>query len=224
MVKATTPKLYVYDHCPYCVKARMIFGYKNIPFELITLANDDEETPVNLIGQKMVPILDMEGAPPLPESLDIITKIDQLDGSPLVDSKTKASKKLERWLSEAKKYTYPLAMPRWIKMPLGEFQTESAVAYFTRKKEDYIGPFKEHFANSEDLIAQANKHLLELEETIPAECYFHGEKLHLDDFHLYAALRSLSCVKGITFPEKVFHYMHCQEKASKVPLHLDLAL
>ncbi|HCS3144438.1 TPA: glutaredoxin, partial [Shigella flexneri] len=24
-------KLYIYDHCPYCLKARMIFGLKNIP-------------------------------------------------------------------------------------------------------------------------------------------------------------------------------------------------
>ncbi|MDN5160564.1 glutaredoxin, partial [Escherichia coli] len=23
-------KLYIYDHCPYCLKARMIFGLKNI--------------------------------------------------------------------------------------------------------------------------------------------------------------------------------------------------
>ena len=26
--------LYVYDHCPFCVRARMIFGLKNLPVEL----------------------------------------------------------------------------------------------------------------------------------------------------------------------------------------------
>ncbi|MDU1427151.1 MAG: glutaredoxin, partial [Klebsiella michiganensis] len=26
-------KLYIYDHCPFCLKARMIFGLKNIPVE-----------------------------------------------------------------------------------------------------------------------------------------------------------------------------------------------
>ncbi len=35
-------KLYIYDHCPFCVKARMIFGLKNIPVELNVLQNDDE--------------------------------------------------------------------------------------------------------------------------------------------------------------------------------------
>ncbi len=38
-------KLYIYDHCPYCLKARMIFGLKNIPVELHVLLNDDAETP-----------------------------------------------------------------------------------------------------------------------------------------------------------------------------------
>ncbi|SUG28943.1 glutaredoxin [Salmonella enterica subsp. arizonae] len=38
-------KLYIYDHCPFCVKARMIFGLKNIPVELNVLQNDDEATP-----------------------------------------------------------------------------------------------------------------------------------------------------------------------------------
>ncbi len=48
-------KLYIYDHCPFCVKARMIFGLKNIPVELNVLQNDDEATPTRMIGQKMVP-------------------------------------------------------------------------------------------------------------------------------------------------------------------------
>ena len=50
-------KLYIYDHCPFCVKARMIFGLKNLPVELIVMLNDDEETPKRLIGQKIAPIL-----------------------------------------------------------------------------------------------------------------------------------------------------------------------
>ena len=45
-------KLYVYDHCPFCVRARMIFGLKNLPVELVVLANDDEATPIGFSGQK----------------------------------------------------------------------------------------------------------------------------------------------------------------------------
>ena len=37
-------KLFIYDHCPFCVKARMIFGLKRQPIRLVTLLNDDETT------------------------------------------------------------------------------------------------------------------------------------------------------------------------------------
>ncbi len=48
-------KLYIYDHCPYCLKARMIFGLKNIPIELHVLLNDDAETPTRMVGQNRFP-------------------------------------------------------------------------------------------------------------------------------------------------------------------------
>ena len=56
-------KLYVYDHCPFCVRARMIFGLKNLPVELVVLANDDEATPIGLVGKKVVPILSKKMVP-----------------------------------------------------------------------------------------------------------------------------------------------------------------
>ena len=70
-------KLYVYDHCPYCVRARMIFGLKNLAFEKIVLLNDDESTPVGLIGKKAVPILIKENGEAMPESLDIVKYVDE---------------------------------------------------------------------------------------------------------------------------------------------------
>jgi glutaredoxin 2 len=53
------PKLYIYDHCPYCTRARMIFGLKNVEHELVFVANHDEHTPIGLVGVKMVPILQL---------------------------------------------------------------------------------------------------------------------------------------------------------------------
>ena len=64
-------KLYVYDHCPFCVRARMIFGLKNLPVELVVLANDDEATPIGLVGKKVVPILVKEDGTAMPESLAV---------------------------------------------------------------------------------------------------------------------------------------------------------
>lgn len=38
-------KLYVYEHCPFCIRARMIFGLKKVPFELGVIMEGDIETP-----------------------------------------------------------------------------------------------------------------------------------------------------------------------------------
>jgi len=39
-------KLYIYDHCPFCVRARMIFGLRDVAVEGVGLAKYDETTPV----------------------------------------------------------------------------------------------------------------------------------------------------------------------------------
>lgn len=57
LFKGVVMKLYVYDHCPYCLRARMVFGLKDLPVELVMIANDDEATPIGLVGKKVVPIL-----------------------------------------------------------------------------------------------------------------------------------------------------------------------
>lgn len=88
-VLSPLPRIYVYDHCPFCVRVRLAFGLKNIKHEIRFLANDDIPTPTSLIGKKAVPIFEI---PPsstasdhgmerlvMPESLDIIKYVDSLD-------------------------------------------------------------------------------------------------------------------------------------------------
>ena len=53
-------KLYVYDHCPFCVRARMPLGLKGIEAETVFVPNHDEATPISMIGAKMLPILEVE--------------------------------------------------------------------------------------------------------------------------------------------------------------------
>ena len=65
-------KLYHYDHCPFCVRARMIIGLRGLNVEQIPLANDDEATPIGLVGKKMVPILIKDDGTAMGESLDIL--------------------------------------------------------------------------------------------------------------------------------------------------------
>ena len=62
-------KLYTYDHCPFCTRARMIFGLKNQPLDNQFLLNNDEATPIGLIGKKMLPILIKADGSAMGESL-----------------------------------------------------------------------------------------------------------------------------------------------------------
>ena len=78
--KEETMKLYIYDHCPFCVRARMIFGLRGMPVEGVILQNNDEETPIKMIGAKQVPILQKDGGSFMGESLDIVRYIDEMAG------------------------------------------------------------------------------------------------------------------------------------------------
>ena len=69
-------KLYIYEHCPFCVRARMIFGLKNISVEQHVFLSDDVKSPTSMIGEKMVPILQKEDGSYMPESLDIVAYVD----------------------------------------------------------------------------------------------------------------------------------------------------
>ncbi|MCB0378345.1 MAG: glutaredoxin 2 [Bdellovibrionales bacterium] len=216
-------KLYVYDHCPYCVKARMIFGFKKIPLELITLANDDEQTPISLIGQKMLPILVEEGHAPMPESLDIVKYLDEKKeyGEPVMNP-SHEDPRLATWLKEIRQYHYALAMPRWVVMGLEEFASPSAQEYFRKKKELSIGPFEEALKRTPELMAQAHKHLNVLEKIIEGEDSFWKE-LSYDDLHVFASLRCLTTVRGLELPPKINNYMNRMSERSQVPLHWNLA-
>jgi glutaredoxin 2 len=215
-------KLYIYDHCPYCVKARMIFGIKNIPFELVTLLNDDDKTPISMIGQKLVPILEKSDGSYMGESMDIIKYIDNSDGVPALNYDMH-NEKISHWLEEASRFTYQLCMPRWVQAPLAEFATESARNYFIKKKEAYIGDFAEHLANSDDLKAQANGSLQKLEPLLTHK-YAADNNLSELDIHLFANLRSLSIVTDLNYPAKVEAYRQNMAKLTNISLHDDLSI
>jgi glutaredoxin 2 len=217
-------KLFVYDHCPYCIKARIIFGLKNAEVELVTLLNDDEETPISMIGQKMVPILQKDDGNFMAESLDIVDHIDSSFGEKSL-IEINSNEELTNWILQSYDYLYELCMPRWAKSDLDEFRTASAVEYFTHKKEAYIGPFDVNLANSESLIQLANNHLVELNKILENRKYpKNNNSITLDDINLFASLRSLSIVKGIRYPKSVEQYRQKLSSISKIPLHDDLAI
>ncbi|QJW55266.1 Glutaredoxin 2 [Serratia plymuthica] len=212
-------KLFIYDHCPFCVKARMIFGLKNLPVRLVTLLSDDEATPISMIGKKMAPILQKDDGSYLPESMDIVHYVDNLDGRPLLTGKTNPA--IADWLQRVGGYSAKLLLPRIANADFEEFATDSARQYFTHKKQASIGDFSEHLANSADLIAELETDLQALSSLIVTSDAVNGS-LSEDDIQLFPLLRSLSIVAGVTLPENVEAYRNRMAQLSDVPLLLDM--
>ncbi|AAK02602.1 MULTISPECIES: GrxB family glutaredoxin [Pasteurella] len=214
-------ELYVYDHCPYCVRAMMIFGLKNIPFKKHVLLNDDEETPIRLVGKKVVPILVKEDGTAMPESLDIVKYIDAHYGEAILQ--TAVRPEIEALLAEITSYSNYLLMPRFVKLDLAEFATQSAIDYFTKKKTDYVGDFTQHFNNTPTYLARLTQDLEKLSALVMGETSL-NQHLSFEDILVFPLLRNLTCVKGLRFPARLEKYIKRLSELSKVELYTSQAI
>jgi glutaredoxin 2 len=208
-------KLYVYDHCPFCVKARSIFGLKDIPFDLEIFLNDDEATPTRMIGKKMAPILEHDGRY-IAESMDIVVYVDALTDDRVLTGPR--NPQVTQWADDASNALYRLTMPRWAASDMAEFATPEARAYFTAKKQAIIGDFQDRLADSAEYIADLNGRLPALAALIQSPDAVNGE-LSEDDVHLFASLRALSIVRGIVYPPEVEAYRIRMAERTGVNLH-----
>ena len=203
-------KLYTYEHCPFCVRVKMILNLTNTKFEEVILLNDDEKTPISLCGSKQVPILEYDGKIMI-ESLDIIDFINKKHNflSPSLN------KNIENWLSQASSYLVKLTFPRLFKLDLPEFKTQSAMDYFRSKKEASMKmTFEEAMQKSDELKKQAEAHLEELANFIP-----NGLAISKDDIILLPILKLLSCVDSLKWNSKVLDYANRISNLSKIPLY-----
>lgn len=212
-------KLFIYDHCPFCVRARMIFGLKNLPVRLVTLLSDDEITPTSMIGKKMAPILQKDDGSYLPESMDIVHYVDNLDGKPLLTGKTNPA--IAAWLQHTAAYVNKLLLPRFANADFEEFATDNARRYFSDKKQATSGDFAMLLADSADLIAQLEEDLATLSPLIQSPEAVNGT-LSEDDIHLFPLLRSLSIVAGVALPDNVETYRNHMAQRVDIPLLFDM--
>ncbi|MET3812833.1 glutaredoxin 2 [Pantoea sp. UYEF8] len=213
-------KLYIYEHCPFCVKARMIFGLKNLPVELVVMLNDDEETPKRLIGQKMAPILQKQDGSAMPESMDIVHYIDRLEGEPLITGALNPA--IADWLRHMNGYVNKLLLPRIAEAPFAEFATPEARDYFRSKKQASIGDFTELKSHAAGMIKNVSGDLRQLDKLIVQPNAVNGE-LSEDDFNLFPLLRSLTLVAGIDWPARVAEYRDNMAKQTQVNLLSSIA-
>ena len=217
-------KLYIYDHCPFCVRARMIFGLRNVPVEEIILLNDDEATPIGLIGAKQVPILQKPDGSHMGESLDIVRYVDEFAGQARLDETIRPA--VQAWFDQASQPCNHLVMPRDVRLepPLPEFATAEAIAYFVQKKEQNIGSFEQNLAETHTYLERIHLALPDLAALLGEQPYLNGSAPGMEDIIIFPVLRNLTLVKGIAFPAKLQAYIERLSAESKVPLYSDRAL
>ena len=202
-------KLYVYDHCPFCTHARMAAALRGVATELVYLPNDDEDTPIRLIGAKQLPILQKEDGSHMGESLDIVRYFYRQDSSALDEA---VRPEIQAWVDAFGDWGNRLIMPRDVQLGLPEFAAESSVAYFKAKKEAWLE------ASFEQLLQETPRYLAQAQEALRA----------LDGLIApnagYANGTHLSMVKGAAYPDNVAHYVRTMSQATQIPLFFDRAV
>lgn len=216
-------KLYVYDHCPFCTRARMAAALRGVATELVYLPNDDEDTPIRLIGAKQLPILQKEDGSHMGESLDIVRYFYRQDSSALDEA---VRPEMQAWVDAFGDWGNRLIMPRDVQLDLSEFAAESSVAYFKGKKEAWLeASFEQLLQETPRYLAQAQEALHALNGLIaPNADYVNGKHLSMEDILVFPLLRNLSMVKGAAYPDNVAHYVRAMSQATKIPLFFDRAV
>lgn len=241
------PRIFVYDHCPFCVRVRLALGMKNIKHEVVFLANDDFDTPKALCGKKIAPILELplDGAAEpmrMTESLDIIDLFESNDayGPTNVIKPATGRSDIKAWQKKTKDLLRLLHRPRYMKVALPEFQQEDSRDYFVSShpvppfekpewKADDFGmerrwsAFDEAYAKTDELLPELNAALVELEDLIYCEEYCSEGGFSYDDIDLWARLRSVTLVKGAQFGTKTTKYLENLSIAGDIPLYFTMA-
>ena len=217
------PTLHQYLHCPFCVRADMSANYFGIAHKKNYLLNDDADTCNNLIGAKMVPILEFDDGTAMGESLDIVAKLEEMAPESKKLLPKAEPEKYTRWLDSVTTEINGLLFPRNVMIEQPEFATESAKEYFRTKKEKTLGmSFDEAFAKTKDYKQKVEATLAEM--PVPSLPTQQMNQLGWNDIYVFPILRNLTMVKDIEMPDALEQYVHAVADLTKIQLYTAVAV
>ncbi|EOC1267668.1 glutaredoxin 2 [Cronobacter malonaticus] len=193
-------KLHIYEHCPFCVRALMIFGLKKLPVEVCVIMEGDAETPTRMVGRKVVPILEKDDGTYMPESMDIVRYVDGLAQPRVADAPVDEA--IKQWCESVSTPLFNLAIPRFTEGDFAELATPEARRAYTAREEKAFGDLAALRAQTPALLAQVNSELNALEPLVAGR-----HAIDTTDFILFPLLRSLTIVKGAAFGPQVSAYI-----------------
>lgn len=208
-------KLYHYVICPYCIRVRMAMGLLGEKYESQVVAYNDEKTPMELTGKKMLPIMQFADGTAMNESLDIIKKLDT-ENRLNFSLYEKHQKEIDAFLDDIAGPMYKLCMPYMIWSP--EFD-EASRKYFRDAKEKKRGPFSELVKNRKEHLKNLLPHLMNLQNNLHP--YFLGDKFTIVDIMVASHLWNLYLLPEFQFPPEVHMYLQKVKQLCQFDWHED---
>lgn len=242
-----TPRLYGYDHSHYTVRCRMALGLKQMPYRMVWIAEDDSETPTELVGKKVTPIIEFPGEAPMAESADIISRVDNdvAYGPPRLKQRTERPE-VETWLKRLSVPMRNLGRPRYVRSPmLPEFRSRSARNRFMTTHplpdpktgialskaewaqlphDEHIRVYDHFWAESEAQLAELNEALQGVQGLIASQEHVSPHGLSWDDIIFFSRLRGLTLIRGIDLPGALADYLTAMSEQADVPLLTQMSL
>lgn len=215
-------KLFLYEHCPYCVRPRIVAGLKSLKLDLIYLANDDEKAHFAHIDEKQVPFLQKDNGEYLIESLLICQHLNDFDHKPILADAAQ-DQRLMQWTETLSHLSKLLIYPRFIDHPRNhlDFPTKSAKAYFQRKKEMDIGCFTANLRFPEAAIDQIRPVIAKI-NSLMMTSFATSNKPSWDDIYIFPALRNCTLITDlIDLPENIQNYLDFMSKKTEVALYTE---
>jgi glutaredoxin 2 len=191
----------------------MALGFLAIPYTSTVLGYDDEATPIELTGIKMLPIWkDTEGKT-LNESLEIIAHLDRDHALRLNE---KEIKEVDSVLDALGSPIHNLVMPYWIYTK--EFSVP-ARDYFKQKKEVKRGPFEQLAASRSQFEDKLQPLLNEIESKLKP--FWQGSTFSLKDILLASHLWGLYILPEFQFTPPMHQYLQRIKSITKFNYHQD---
>jgi len=195
-------KLYMFEHCSLCFRVRMTAALKQAHLQEAVVLDDDTDTLVGLIGNRVIPILVKDDGKPMLESMEMVRYIDSR-GDPILTGPER--NEIASWADGFVAKSAPLTMPRYPLLGLPEFATVAAHDHYVVRKRKAYGDFVDLRANTQHYIKEILPDLDALDRLIETPHAVNGT-LSLDDIRVLPLLRSAAVVKGLRFPQKVRAY------------------
>jgi glutaredoxin 2 len=200
----------------------MIADMKELDIPLQILANDDEQSHIDLVGKKIVPILLTKEGHHMTESMAICHYLDQIDDNPVIHHASKSGD-FKNWVDQLTYHAKFLTHPRQIFHPMNfaDFPTQSAKNYFRAKKEQSLGvSFEKAISNSDTYATNLMPVLETLDDHLSETLYATSNHFSEDDLVLFPLLRSLTIAQdAIHLPYYINQYLNRINEQTNIALY-----